>query len=1037
VRWIKHRVPRNKRRNIGSPPRSDGSLRVKFLRFVLTCLATVAVVALIALTPPFQTWFARMEYLDRPDLKASVGSVSAVFGRLEVEDAKFEYGRAVLTLPSLRARLPLIKAMWRKQLFVGTLVAKDWILDLSRLSDEPDVEVEVTSGGGSAAVTPAAPAPEKAAAWAFAGILSGRSLPFEASLDGVDLDGEVIVAPFPGKPPVHVHVTVTGGGMAAGRDGTFVIDASPVSDDAPSQPASPSAHCRLVVAMDSPRSVGRLQARTDLHVVLGSRPVDATLSAEAANSRSDLGETYAVDLSQGDRHIITLKASFPMAARRFSGGWKVDLRDSDFTSFPEIRNLPSFAGNGDGEFDTDASFARIHVKGGLAGVVSDFGTWAPAAQRLCPAAVEANFDLTHSGHLVHFTNALVTLAGADRLITTRVKAAQAFDVDEANGAVKVSDLDSDWLLVSLRRFPLSRLLPLPGGLAFSGGEADASFTVRATSTGYSLRSGAPLVATGVSVDRAGLPVARDLVLSFPVFADRDAKQWSFQWSPLGVASGNHTLATFDAKATLDTDMKHPMAIVGSFKSDLDVIATSPALPGFHWVTGRSASGDFTASVGSSSEIECKLAVVGHDPTHTVTGTVNADEEANGAGEFLAPLKMAFGTDVSEVSLEDSWKGKGAEPYTELKLTSDDVALAHLRLLAVPIAAAGGVSLSIPSGGGPPRWAPAGVRDIAPFWGDWVGRVTIAFEKLRTGDQDLLDVGGTFEVDHSSIQLEGGHGELPSKSMANMEGSIVFDGAAERPYVLKGSEGGLSNIDSALLLPPKKGEDPVIEGHFTVAGTIAGTGINLDDLIDRTEMEIHLSSTTGIVRILATDIADVIPETKEPVSDALGDAGNFVGSTILGIKDRSIEPGKNKVGKVPQAVIDFTNQVAEIGYDKISVTAVRGSDRSIRLVDLEMTASDVHLKGKGKISYVKGLAVSEEPIDVELQLGVRDVLTKKLATAGLLSSAKDALGYSLLNQPVRFAGTLDRVDASQWHDLLAQAAVPKAPAAKADKGSHSP
>jgi hypothetical protein len=1002
---------------------------VKIIRFVLTCLATVAVIAVIALTPPFQTWLARMEYLDQPGLKASVGSVSAVFGRLELEDTKLEYGGAVLTLPSLRARLPLIKAIWRKQLFVGTLVAKDWTLDLSRLSDEPDVGV--AEGDGAAA------GPATSAAWAFAGILTGRTLPFDASLDGVDLDGEVIVAPFPGEPPVRVHVTVTGGGIAPGRDGALVIDASPVSDDTQSQPSSPSAHCRLVIGMDSPRSVGRLKATTDIHAEIGSRPVDATLSAAAANTRSDLGETYSIDLSQGDRNLVTLDASFPMASRRFSGGWKVNLRDSDFASLPAVRHLPSFSGTGDGVFDADASFARIHVKGDLAGVVTNFASLAPAADRLCPASVDCAFDIIHSGQSVHVTSGLVLAAAGDRVVSTYVKALQPFDIDEASGAVKVSDPGRDWLRVSLRRFPLIRLPPLPGGLAFSGGEATASVTVRATPTGYSLRSGESLVATGVSIDRAGLPIARNLVLSVPVSADRDDKQWTFRWSPLGVASGSRTLANLDARATLPSDMSHPMAIAGSFKADLDAIVSSAAVPLLSWVTGRSASGDFTASIGASNEVECKLVVVGHDPTHTVTGTVNADEDPNGSGEFLAPLKIAFGTDVSEVSLEGSWKGAKAEPYSEVKLTSDNVDLGHLRLLAVPLAAAGGVSLSVPSPGGVAHWAPAGVRDVAPFWGDWVGRVTFAFEKLRTGDQDFSDVGGTFEVDHGSIQLEGGHGELPSKSMANMEGSIAFDGAAERPYSLKGSEAGLSNIDSALLLPPKKGEDPVIEGHFTVGGTIAGTGINLDDLIERTEMEIHLASTTGIVRILATDVADVIPETKEPVTDALSDAGNFVGSTFLGIKGHSIDPSKNKVGKVPQAVIDFTNQVAEIGYDKISVTAIRGSDRSIRLVDLEMTASDVHLKGTGKIAYVKGLAVSEEPLSVELQLGVRDVLTKQLATAGLLSPAKDALGYSLLNQPVRFAGTLDRVDSSQWHDLLAKAAAPKAPVARAGIASHAP
>jgi hypothetical protein len=60
-----------------------------------------------------------------------------------------------------------------------------------------------------------------------------------------------------------------------------------------------------------------------------------------------------------------------------------------------------------------------------------------------------------------------------------------------------------------------------------------------------------------------------------------------------------------------------------------------------------------------------------------------------------------------------------------------------------------------------------------------------------------------------------------------------------------------------------------------------------------------------------------------------------------------------------------------------------------------------------------------------------VLTKLLSTAGLLSGAKDSLGYTLLGSPVRLGGTLAHIDDRLWHDLLAKAATQKPPAEKKD------
>jgi hypothetical protein len=996
---------------------------VKYLRFLLIALATVAVLALllagVALTSPLQTWYARMELLDQPGVQGSIGSVSAAFGKLEVEDLRLQAGRYVLTVPALQARLPLIKAMWNRQVEARSVVAKGWTLDLSRLqeleAEAPAPEAE------SAAGPPASPAPaEKQAAAAFAGILAGRRLPLDVSLDGVELEGEVLLAGPSGKPPIRVRLTVTGGGMASGREGNFAIDAERVTDDADVAGKPASAHCHLSVSMDSPRTVDRIAIRADASGTAASQPVDITVSASAARTSGSGDEAYSVDLIRGDRHLATVAANYPAASGRLSGTWRLDAREADIGPFVPGRPLPSFSLSGDGLFDADTAFERVHLAGRIKAIGSHFAGFSPALGRLGTLTIDSPFDATRRGSSIRFER-LGASIGADQPFA-EVKTLQPFEFNWESGAVQVPDPSLDFLTASLRHFPLARLPTLPGGLAFSGGEAAADFIVRSTDAGFAVRTKAPLTASGVAIQRAGRMAAQDLELSVPVSANIGAQEWTFQSSPLTVDSGARQLASIEAKGSWPM-MGKPIEISGTWKADLEALASLPAVPGLNWIAGRSASGDFKADVGASSDLECKMVLIGHDPAHTVSATVNADEDPGGAGEVLAPVKISFGSDVSDISVEVSWAGEKFEPRSEIKLSSESVSLAHLRLLAAPFAAAGGVPLASRSASGGMR-SSAGARDSFPFWGDWVGRVTIAFDRLRTGDQDFTDVGGSFEVDHGSIQLEGGHGELPSKNMANMEGSIAFDAANPLPYSLTGKAAALSTIDSAILLPPQPGDDPAIQGHFSVAGSISGGGRNLDELIAGTQEEFRLTGVNGIVRILKTDVADAIPEAKEPVSDTVSDTGNFIGSYLLGIKGHTMGLGANKVNKTAQAVIDFTNQVSEIGYDSISVTAIRGSDRTIRLTNLEMTSADEHLKGSGQIAYVKGLPISAEPLSVELQLGVHDILTKLLSTAGLLSPAKDSLGYALLREPVHLGGTLAHIDAQPWHDLLAKAAAQK-------------
>ena len=100
----------------------------------------------------------------------------------------------------------------------------------------------------------------------------------------------------------------------------------------------------------------------------------------------------------------------------------------------------------------------------------------------------------------------------------------------------------------------------------------------------------------------------------------------------------------------------------------------------------------------------------------------------------------------------------------------------------------------------------------------------------------------------------------------------------------------------------------------------------------------------------------------------------------------------------------------------------------------MIAGDMRLTGSGQITYVKGLPLRARPLRLDLQFGVRGLTARAFSAAGLLSARKDDLGFTLLNQPVVFGGTLEHIDNRQWHELLVQAArrssggPPKAPEA---------
>ncbi len=996
-------------------------------------VALAALLALVSIAPVVQTWVAQLALARQSGQHGSIRALSARFGEVQIADLHLEREGAIVTIPYLDARLPLTTALLKRKLVVRNLVARGWTLDLSHRSDTQNAPTPAGTGPeraeGSAALPPATVAPAQEVLRVFRGILRGGQLPCDLSLDGVDLEGDVVVADGLGNPPARVHVIVKGDGVAAGRESALAIDATGEFHDSRGRTIDLAVHGRLAVAMDSPRTLNRVELKADLSAEGRLFPKGFACSVDIAAARGASDETYTLDLSRDSRRVVTVLVRAPAAPGRLVGTWKVDLRDSDLAPFMPDRPLPSVAAEGEGDVGADAAFTRVHALGRLNIVAGRLGVLVPPLDFLGTVTADARFDVVRSGQSIRVDRLSVSLAGPGR--TAVVQALQPFDCDERTGHLTVADPSKDWMEASIGAMSLVGLPDLLEGFSFVGGNATGELVARVPSGGLALRSKTPLIVTGVAVQHAGKMIGHGLDLSLPLLADFNSDGWKMECAPLTVGSAGQHLATIEAKVVRPAKAGQPATIAGTWNADLKALASQSAIPGAGWITARSASGDFSASVGMSTDVAGKLVVIGPAADQSISVNFQAGIGADLAVAFRAPIKITVGSGVSEVTAEGTWVGETAGDRLNLSLTGANVALEHLQQLVAPLVAMGGAPLNAgtSAGTGGPQ-TPAAGRDRAPFWGDWVGGMTVAFDRLKAGDEDLNGVRGTFDFDHGSIRLQNGLWELPNQSLAKAEGLISFDAAAASPYGVKAAA-ALGEVDAAPLFgDPPSGRDPAFKGRFSVAMTLTGSGNNLDDLVARIEQEYRLTSTNGIVRLLRTNVADTIPEAAAPVSDALDTAGAAVGA-IFGLKRGAVRSGEKHVSKNTEAVIGFTYLISEIGYDQIVITARRGPDRTIHLVEIAMTGRDVHVTGSGQIDFVKGWSFPVEPLSVELQLGVRGKLAPLLATAGLLSARKDEQGYTLLNQPVRFGGTMQHIDETQWHDLLAKAAAPKPDEGKKD------
>lgn len=979
------------------------------MRVLLWCvgilLGLLAIAVAVALSSSFQTWAARRALASQPHVRGSVGLVSAGLNRVELRDATFQAHGAVLTLPSLQAELPVVPAGLRQRIAIRRLVAKGWTLDLTHA---PDLARAAREWRHATTSTPAlrrapfsflstaqAAAPdEPVAVDAFRGVLAAARLPIDLAVSGVDVSGEIVLPPLGGQASARLQVTLTGGGLAAGSEGAFVLDVAGAKSDG----GAVTLHATVAVGMDTPRTFTRLATKASAAASGVQFPQGVRLDVDADATRTPAGETYSVVLAAGAKELAVIKAELLSATARISGTWRVDLHDADFSPFLFGRKLPVFATLGEGAFESGTAWKEIHVSGQLNASAEHLEVLRTELAAIGPLNVTAQFDLWQHGQSVRVER-LDAAVTAEAPVAT-VRALQPFEFNLATAELRVADPAQDLIGVDLTGVPLAWAQPWLGEYGLRGGDMHGDFAASARDGGLALRARTPLTIAGVSLSKKGEPLLRDLDVALNASADYTPRGWQAEIVELGVRHQSVLLLRLDARAGQLTGADRSIKATGRWQANLPGWAGQPVLAEQLQLATGAAQGEFTASLDGTKALQMKvtlseLVAVTKEPLPAVSAELRADVAPDGKATFKAPILLEQAGRKSDLLLAGSLVSGVTVSQLDARLTSDLIYAEDAQMLG----------LLVPGANAPaPATAP---KSDGPFWSHWTGQVVLAFKKvIYGGTLEISDVGGTLRLDPTALNLEGVRAAFGAESDLKLSGGVKYNAQEPDAYAV-GLDVVLNNFDTG---PVFRAVDPTklptVEGRVNVNTHLAGSGGNLAQAAGRARGDLQVTGRSGVFRALSADVTDKVQRTQSTVAAI----GGLLGA-VTGKKEYVDYAEKTQI------ITDITRALAEIPFDQLHVTATRDAGLNIALKDFTLISPEVRLTGGGGIEYQDAKSLLQQPLQIELSLGARGQLADLLKRAGLLETKQDNLGYNALNSPIRLTGTLAKTDTGELLKIL--------------------
>ena len=970
---------------------------MKLVRFFLIAVAVAigagVVAGVLVFNPRVQTYVAQRGLASHPEWHTTIGRLSAGWRHVTVRDVRYEEDGAVLSVPQIEAELLVVSAALSDQVNVARLVAKGWTLDLSRQTSTP-------AAGGSAG-RPATTTPAAVTA-AFGGVFSRIQLPVDLSLEGVDLEGEVILPELRGR----VKVVLRGGGLGAGREGKFEMHANAELKD-PAVNAVRAA-VALTATMDTPRTLARLTAKLEAEASGTKFPTGVKLNGDAAVSRAAAGESYRTAIVTADRQVLLLQASLPAGAGRLDGTWTADIRDSDLAPFALGRALPDFSLEGAGTFEADVSFVTVRVTGRLAATGNRLEAIMPRLSAMGPVSLRAEFDLARTADVLRVASLQARLDGARPIAV--VRSLQAFEWGPQSSALTAAEAGRELFDLVIEGAPLGWAVPFVPELSLSGAGLKGHLVATAHDGGLSLRTKTPLTAAGVSAGWAGRALVQSVDWSLGFSLDQTPQGWQAEIESLTAAAGGTPILRLAGKAGQLRGPQQPMKATGTLRAELPALLAQPGAAGIMALTAGRLAVDFVGSVAAKNEVELKIDLrdlaVGAIGLPRLAAQVRADVAAGGQLAINAPIQIEQDGRKSDLTLIGT-----LTPGPEGRTIAAELACRQLYVDDVKLLAA-----MVPDR---PAATPEGGATPAPPWTGVQGSVALQLKKVIYSDLfQISDLAGVIRLEAGSITLEGLRAGLGDGGSARLDGAVTFTRAVPGPYGMKVALVVKEFDPAPLFRALNPTQPPTVEGRFNVDSTLAARGASLSALALGAGGDFQLTSRGGTFRGLPVSAAARL-EATGTLAAGIARLGSLA-NAISGKNDKTIENVANKA----QAVAELANYWKAIPYDQLSVTLSRDAALNATLKNFTLISPEVRLSGQGQAIHRAGGSLLDDELGMEFQLRARGHHAELLRYVGVLGEPTDELGYAACTLPLKVAGTLGKPDTSELNDQLAAIALEK-------------
>jgi hypothetical protein len=483
---------------------------IRILLLTLGSLVLILIVGVvIALNSGVQTWAARRFAPASPTLTVAFSRVEAGLQHTRIDNLRVVKPGVTFTLPAAEVDVNMIDAA-RGKVAITRLVAHGWRLDLSAtsprsISTAPATATVSTPNKASPQASASTQTPphlvaEQHARSAINGLLADLQLPVDLAIDGVDLSGEVILPEGP------IQVVITGGGLAAGHEGNWVIAADFTGTDK----TQLTVRGNLVAHLSAPRSFDRIELSLSAAATGPQFPLGAQLEVKLNAARESQGETYTAVLRSGPRELVNVNLAIPKGTSPLTGSWKIDVATADSTPFALGHALPDFVAKGHGDFSADRSLVHIKATGLLNAWGEKLGQLRPELAALGRLDFYAGFDLASQDQLVRINRCDLRLSTGSKPVVS-VTVLQPIELNRISGALTAAPgANAELINIVIDGIPLAWAQPFMGDLVLTGRDLNGTFTVSALRGGVAMQTSTPLTLHDLALSQNGRPLVSGL-----------------------------------------------------------------------------------------------------------------------------------------------------------------------------------------------------------------------------------------------------------------------------------------------------------------------------------------------------------------------------------------------------------------------------------------------------------------------------------------------------------------------------------------------